>query len=110
MVMDFDQQLIRFPGEARHDMTGLGGVVDDYIGGDALGITLVGRKRQDLLTEYIGAVEREEIVYPYIRWAHKEHSLASVDAVYGSGHLPDSICAGALAHKAADEAITIGRV
>jgi hypothetical protein len=53
-----------------------------------------------MLSEYIGAIERGEIVSPFIRFAESEHRLASVDDVYGSGHLPDSISAGALAYQA----------
>lgn len=109
MIADFDTQCARFPGESCHDKTGLGGVVDDFVE-DGMGVVLSRRTRQDLLTEYIAAIERNEIVYPFIAWAYREHRLASVEAVYGSGHLPDSICAGALAHKAAGEAVEIGRV
>lgn len=109
MVEDYDRQCTRYPGEACHDKTGLGGVVDDYIS-HGVGVTLSGRTRQDMLSDYIGAIERGEIVYPFIRWAEHEHRMASVDAVYGSLHLPDSICAGALANKAAGDVVEVGRV
>ena len=37
---------------------------------------------------------------PYITWMAQEHLYASVNDLYGSGHLPDSLCAMALAWAA----------
>ena len=62
---------------------------------------MVGRARADMLSNYIASVERGEIESPFIRFMESEHRLASVDDVYGSGHLPDSISAMALAYNAA---------
>ena len=42
-----------------------------------------------------------EIAAPMIRSIEAEHRYASVDALYGAGHPPDSIVAGALAYRAA---------
>ena len=97
MVGKLDRRLDRFGGWGCHDGTGLGDVVGGYLKHDATGFILTGRARSDLLSNYIGAVERGEIVAPDIRFMHDEHRYASVDDVYGSGHLPDSICAMALA-------------
>jgi hypothetical protein len=99
MIDRYDVRVARFDGSASHDATGIGDVVAGYMRTQgARGIIMVGRERQDMLSNYISAIERNEIESPFIKWAEKEHRLASVDDVYGSGHLPDTISAGALAY------------
>ena len=99
MIARLDDRLKRYPGLAAHDATGVGDVVSGYLKSEVMPILMVGRDRTDLLTEYIAAIEREEIVSPLIRCMEAEHRLASTDDVYGSGHLPDTIAACALAWK-----------
>ena len=102
MIARYTDRRKRYPGSGLHDTTGLGDVVQSYVGEG--GMTLVGQARADLLTEYIAALERRELKYPMIRYAYNEHKYASREDVYAGGsvhHLPDSICAGALAWKAA---------
>lgn len=103
MTAAFDAFLTQFGGLAYHDGTGLGNVVHDLLTRPAEGLILSGRTRDDLFSEYIGAIERGEIEFPMIRWAYEEHLEASVDDVYGRGHPPDSIVAGALAYRATRE-------
>jgi hypothetical protein len=101
MIKRYTDRRKRFPGSGSHDATGLGDVVQSYVGEG--GMILVGQARADLLTEYIAAIERREIKSPYIKWAYSEHKYASREDVYSGGsvhHLPDSICAGALSWKA----------
>jgi hypothetical protein len=97
MVEVFDQRIRRYPGAAAHDATGLGDVVDDLLTESADGVKLVGRTRADMLSEYIKAIESGEIEAPLIEHAYAEHKYATRADVYGAGHLPDSMCAGALA-------------
>lgn len=97
MVSIFDDRLSRYPGVAAHDATGLGDVVDDLVTSEAEGVKLVGRARADLLSDYIKAIENGELEAPRIEHAYGEHKYATLNDIYGSGHLPDSICAGALA-------------
>ena len=99
MVKKFDDRVERYPGTATHDGTGLGDVVDGYITCSAESFVMVGRARSDLLSEYIAAVERCEIESPQIDFLESEHKYASVDDVFGRGHLPDSIAAMALAFR-----------
>lgn len=101
LIKAFGKQLDLYPGSAGHDSTGLGNVVGDMLTHDVEPFILVGRTRSDLLSEYIAAVERDEIEAPVIRFMRDEHRLASRDDVFGSGHLPDSICAAAIAYRAA---------
>lgn len=97
MVEVLDQRASRYPGPTAHDGTGLGDVVDDLLTTEAEGVKLVGRARADLLSDYIKAIENGELEAPRIEHAYGEHKYATLDDVYGAGHLPDSICAGALA-------------
>lgn len=103
MVSKLDARLARYGGQAYHDGTGLGDVVDGYLEHDAEGFIMVGRARSALLSNYISAVERNEVESPDITFMHNEHKYASVDDVYGSGHLPDSIAAMALAWRGVGE-------
>jgi len=102
MVGRYNERRSRYPGAGLHDGTGIGDVVESYVGDT--GFVMVGQARADLLTEYIAAIERREIRYPLIRWACNEHKYASREDVYAGGgahHLPDSVSAGALAWRAA---------
>lgn len=97
MVEVFDERIRRYPGPAAHDATGLGDVVDDLLTTEAQGVKLVGRSRADLLSDYVKAIEAGEVEGPRIEHAYGEHKYARLADLYGSGHLPDSICSGALA-------------
>ena len=102
MVAKFDERVRRYPLAAAHDGTGLGNVVSDLLTVKAENIILVGRFRNDLISNYIKAVESGEIEAPRIDHIYKEHKFATRDDIYGGGHLPDSICAMALAWHAAN--------
>lgn len=111
MVAKLDKRIERYNGgEASHDATGLGDVITGYLLSDVEPFIMTGRKRSELLNNYITAIEQGEILSPYIEYMHSEHLYASVDDVYGSGHLPDSISAGALAYRAADRPIDWSQV
>lgn len=99
MVKMFNKRLARFPGAAIHDATGLGNVISDYIDERVKGFILTGRQRDDLLSEYVNAVENQRVISPKIETAYSEHKYCSVEDMYGRGkdhHLPDSVCAMAL--------------
>lgn len=101
MVGRYDQRVMRYPGQSFHDGTGLGDVVDGYLTVGATGVQMVGRERKDILSNAIGIIEREEIISPVIEFMKTELKFASVDDVYGSGHLPDCLSALALTLKGA---------
>ncbi len=94
---------------AAHDAIGVGDVVAGYLEHDVEPFIMAGRPRADLLSEYIAALERDEIVAPFIESMEGEHRYATVDDVFGSGHLPDTIAAGALAYRASKSVPTIGQ-
>ena len=108
MVKKFDDRVNKYRGGAAHDGTGIGDVVAGYMTVRAQNVVMVGRSRQDMISEYIAAIERGEISAPMIDFMHREHKYASVDDVYGSGHLPDSIAAGALAYSARRRGVIVG--
>lgn len=107
MIEKFNARCNRYQGNAAHDGTGVGDVVNDHLTSWAESVLMVGRTRSDMLTHYIAAVERGEIESPFIEWMEGEHRLAGRDDVYrstdeaGRHHLPDSICAASLAYRAA---------
>jgi hypothetical protein len=99
MVGKLDARLKRYGGSATHDGTGLGDVVKDIIQHPAEAFIMAGRSRADLLSEYITACEKGDLVYPFIKYAYDEHRFAGVEDVFSGGekhHLPDTISAGAL--------------
>jgi hypothetical protein len=108
MVSRYVERRKRFNGAGLHDGTGLGDVVESYVGEQ--GFVMTGQARADLLSEYIAAIERRELAYPMITWAYNEHKYASREDVFGGGtrsHLPDSISAGALAWRVRSRPLVI---
>ena len=96
--------LDEFPGPATHDATGAGSAIGEFPAlapHDQLqGVTLVGRVRTDLFRNYIGVIERHEIVCPRIDVFYTEHLYCGEDNLFGSGHPPDTVVAMALAYHA----------
>jgi hypothetical protein len=103
MVALLDERQRRMRGMAFHDGTGLGDVVDGYLKEPAEAFVFGGKSRTDLLSDYIVAIEHGQVEAPMIEYMYDEHANASVDDVFGSGHLPDTFAAGALAWKAVKE-------
>jgi hypothetical protein len=108
MVKKLDDRIDLYSGDhwessAMHDGTGIGNVVDDYLRHDVLAFIMTGRPRRDLLTEYVNAIENDEIKSPFIEFMYGEHVFCTTDHLYGNKHLPDSIAAGALAYRAITE-------
>lgn len=97
MVAAFDGQVKRYRSAATHDATGLGTVVEDLLTVSAYGMTLVGRPRADLFSNYVKSIENGEVKAPRIKFAYREHRFCTRDMLYGNGHPPDSFVAGALA-------------
>ena len=99
MTDDANDRLREYGGPMIHDSTGVGQVVHDLLDESAVGFDFTARKEtHKMLSDYIASIERgDRLLYPMIEYAFTEHLHATVDAVYGSDHLPDSLAAGALA-------------
>lgn len=95
MVKKYNDRCLRYPGSNAHDATGLGDVIDGYLESDAQGNIMSGRFRSEMLSRYIAALESGLFEMPFIDYMESEHRLASYNDIYGTGHLPDTISAGA---------------
>lgn len=63
---------------------------------------MTGAQRDNMLSEYISAVENGKIRAPRIESFYKAHLYCSVEDVYSRGkefHLPDEVCSMALGWK-----------
>lgn len=102
MIKAFNDLMRMYNAEAIHDATGLGGVVADYLDMRARGFLMTGQQRDNMLSEYISAVENDRVRAPRIHSFYKNHLYCSVEDVYSRGkefHLPDEVCSMALAWK-----------
>ena len=75
--------------------------MNGYLETESKPIVMVGRKRQDMISNAISAIENGEYEMPMIRYLYNEFKYASVDDCYGAGHLPDSLAAFSLGDDAA---------
>lgn len=109
MLKAFDDERKHYSAVGRHDGTGLGNVVHDFLDttmGEATKEIMVGRERSQLLSGYIVDVENGGYVLPRnVAEFFKAHRGATTADVYAphkwNSHTPDDIVAMALAHKAA---------
>jgi hypothetical protein len=106
MVGQAEERYRSYPPVFAHDATGLGNVIADYFDPDLVRrnrrnfknvIMSSGRSRHDMFTEYVSAIESGKIVYPRITLAYSEHKYCTLEDLYGKGHPPDSVVAGAIA-------------
>lgn len=100
MVGWFNDLQQHYEAKGIHDATGVGGVVRDLIDSRVRGFLMTGRQRNEMLTEYIAAVERGLVKVPRVTSAYSAHKYASFESIYNIGtnvHLPDEICSFALA-------------
>ena len=99
MIDRLNARYDRYPGAVAHDATGLGSVIADYVTCPVEDVIMVGRDRADLFSEYIGAVEREELKAPRVHYMYDEHRYCTRDDLFkGGGHPPDSVVSASLAY------------
>jgi hypothetical protein len=102
MIGFYNDLMAQYEAVGIHDGTGVGNVVNDYIDRRSFPFLMTGRQRNEMLTEYVAAVERGLVEAPRITSAYTAHKLASYESLYNIGqdsHLPDEICSFALAWK-----------
>jgi hypothetical protein len=127
MMKSFDDVVRKYNATGRHDKTGLGTVVNDFLdtAGDegVEGFNFSGkRKRSQMLLAYVTAVEQGLYLLPrgtsetkagqFLAEFHRGHRGTTTGDVYGTHkdtgstegkhHLPDDVAAMGLAHLAAE--------
>ncbi|CAB4193353.1 hypothetical protein UFOVP1246_84 [uncultured Caudovirales phage] len=111
IVARVNERCAIYPGVLVYDNTGLGNVVGDYLSLPkkmvVIPIDMLGRRREVLFNEYISAIEGRNIKCPRIEFSYTEHRYVTSNDLYGSGHPPDSVVAGALAWHARNEGRTM---
>lgn len=101
MIEAHNSRVHEYGGPSEHDATGVGEVCDDFLTVDSVGFDFRHRKNRDeMLANYIAAIESGKLIYPMIEYAFLEHLYATTNDLYGSGHLPDTISAAALSWRA----------
>lgn len=102
MIGAFNKLQKKYFADGIHDATGLGGVVSDLIEGTARNFLMTGRQRDDMLSEYVSAVENDKLRAAKISSIYSAHKYCTVEDLYARGqdyHLPDEVCSAALAWK-----------
>jgi hypothetical protein len=102
MVKEFNDTMKRYYARGIHDATGVGNAINDYLDARAQKFIMVGRERDDLLSEYVNAVERHHVSAPRVLSAYNAHKYCTVEDLYMhreyyASHLPDEVCSFALA-------------
>ena len=107
MIDQFSHAVRTYQASAYHDATGLGNVVHDLIeeSTSVRKMVMVGRDRVQMLTDFIANFEHDAYTLPRQTRAYHEFRYCSVDDIYNTGtssraHLPDTVAAFALAHRA----------
>ena len=102
MIKLFNDAVHRYNAEAIHDGTGLGNVVNDLVDLRARAFIMNGEKRDSMLSEYVSAVENDRFRFPRFKTILNAHKYCQVGDLYSRSkeyHLPDEVCAVALANK-----------
>ena len=100
MVGKYNDLMGHYNAAGIHDGTGVGNAVADYLDIRARGFVMTGAKRDNMLTEYVSAVENDKVRAYRIGTMYKAHKYVSVDDLYSRKeefHLPDEVCSAALA-------------
>ena len=113
MVKEYNDQMQRYYARGIHDATGVGNAINDLLDSRATKFVMVGRERDDLLSEYVAAVERDLVRAPRIPSAYSAHKYCTVEDLYMhreyySSHLPDEVCSMALCWHLAKRGVLIG--
>lgn len=107
IVARVNERMELYPGVLGYDNTGLGNVVGDYLKLPkktiAVPVDMLGRRREVMFNEYISAIESHNFKCPRVEYAYSEHRYATGDDLFGSGHPPDSLVAGAVAWHVRNE-------
>lgn len=99
IITFFNQAMRLYHASARHDSTGIGNVINDYLEESARGFTMTGEKRAVMLSEYVVSVEHGHWAFPKIPIMYAEHKYCRTGDLYSSQvgyHLPDTVAMAAM--------------
>lgn len=103
MIKKFNDLQKTYRAEGIHDATGLGDVVASLIEDtNTWDFKMTGAQRDDMLSEYVAAVERGKLSSPRIESFFKANLYCSVEDLFSRSkeyHLPDEVCSAALAWR-----------
>lgn len=103
MIKKFNDLQKKYRAEGIHDATGLGDVVASLIEDtNTWDFKMTGGQRDDMLSEYVAAVERGKLSAPRIESFYKANLYCSVEDLFSRSkefHLPDEVCSAALAWR-----------
>jgi hypothetical protein len=108
MVKKFNDLMTKYRAQGIHDATGVGNMVNDYVDDRALGFVMSGEKRDNMLYDYIAAVENGKVVAPRIKEMYRAHLYASTEDMFSRAkefHLPDEVCSMGLGWHLIDRMI-----
>ena len=101
MIKKFNDLQKAYRAQGIHDATGLGDVVASMIDDESTwDFKMTGSVRDDMLSEFVAAVERGKMLSPRIESFHKATLYCSVEDMFSRSkefHLPDEVCSAALA-------------
>lgn len=105
MIGMFNRLIKDYKADAIHDATGLGNVVSDLIEStySVWNFLMTGRQRDDMLSEFVAAVENDKVRASRVDTLFSSMKYASTDDLFSRSkefHLPDEVCSAALAWKA----------
>jgi len=103
-IQKFNKLKRMYRAEGIHDATGLGDVIASMLddANDIWDFKMTGSQRDDMLSEFILAVERGHLRSPKVDSLYRAIRFATYDDVFGKGaahHLPDEFCSAALAWR-----------
>lgn len=115
IAREIDKRVEEYGGHCVYDGGGPGKVVEDMLSCDAEKFEFSDKKEGvNVLANYVEAFEQGLVKFPMITYMWKEHLSLTFQMLYGGSnhHLPDTICAAALAWRARSSTgdVFIGRL
>lgn len=107
MIARLNRRWAMYGGKVVSDSLGIGDVINDYIEfprgsfrHDLIEYTMAGRVRNEMITEFVQAVENGDLLAPRVKSVYDDCRFVTPENLYNIGpsaHLPDSIASMALA-------------
>lgn len=99
IIGQFNKAMRDYHASARHDLTGIGNVINDYLDETARGFSMTGAKRAVMLSDYVVSLEHGHWAFPKIPAMFTEHKYCRTGDLYSGQvgfHLPDTVAMAAM--------------